>query len=125
MLNFGVDYETIDGTAIRDYIHVTDIANAHVLALKYLLNGCKTEAFNLGTGYGCSVKQVIQAVEEVASKKIPIIEKPRRPGDPAMLIADAKKAKKYLNWEPNMTSIDNITGTVWNWATTQQMLSKS
>ncbi len=97
---FGDDYETTDGTCIRDYINVEDLAQAHIKALEYLNNGGKTDYFNLGTGNGNSVKEVFKSCEEVLERKIPLEICPRRAGDPAKLIADNKKAKEILNWQP-------------------------
>ena len=97
---FGDDYETPDGTCVRDYINVEDLAQAHIKALEYLNNGGKTDYFNLGTGMGDSVKEVFKACEETLERKIPVEICPRRAGDPAKLIADNKKAKEILNWQP-------------------------
>ncbi len=97
---FGDDYETKDGTCVRDYINIEDLANAHILALKYLLNGGKTDVFNLGTNEGNSVKEVFSSCEQVTGKTIPVQVENRRDGDPAILIADNKKAKSVLNWTP-------------------------
>jgi len=108
---YGVDYETPDGTCIRDYIHIVDLAQAHILAL-----GVRQSAFyNLGTGGGTSVRQVIAACEKVTGKPIPVIEKPRRPGDPPRLIAASEKIKRELGWAPKFESIETIVQSAWTW----------
>jgi UDP-glucose-4-epimerase GalE len=112
---YGVDYTTRDGTAIRDYIHVTDLAEAHVLALRFLQSGGAATAFNLGVGCGYSVREVISKVEQVSRRKVPIRESARRPGDPPALIADASKANHLLKWRPACSSLDRIVETAWNW----------
>lgn len=107
---FGTDYPTNDGTCIRDYIHVTDLAEAHVLAMDWMSKNtsAKFEAFNLGTGNGVSVRQIIAAVEKVTGKKVPAKLGPRRAGDPPVLVATAEKAKALMGWEPERSGIDNI-----------------
>jgi UDP-glucose-4-epimerase GalE len=112
---FGDDYETPDGTCIRDYIHVGDLAEAHVRALDYLANGGATRAFNLGTGSGVSVREILDAVERVTGTAVPHVVGPRRPGDPAVLVADASRARRELGWEPRMSDIDTIIATAWAW----------
>lgn len=113
---FGDDYDTPDGTAIRDYIHVTDLADAHVLALHRLLDGkAATEAYNLGTGSGNSVREVLDAVARVAGRPVPHETAPRRAGDAARLVASSDLAQSTLDWRPNLTSIDTIVQTAWNW----------
>ena len=112
---FGTDYETRDGTAIRDYIHVTDLADAHVKAIQYLERGGETTAINLGTGEGHTVKEVIEAVERVTGRKVPRREVGRRAGDPPSLVADASRAGAVLSWRPRMSDLDSIVGTAWNW----------
>ncbi len=108
---YGTDYETPDGTCIRDYIHILDLAAAHMLAL-----GVKESAFfNLGTGGGTSVREVIAACERVTGKPIKVVEKPRRAGDPARLIAGSDKIKRELGWTPNFQSIDRIVESAWAW----------
>lgn len=102
---FGDDYDTSDGTCIRDYVHVSDIAAAHVLALNALLDGSNTNAYNLGNEFGVSVKQVIKTVEAVTGKNVPVIINPRRVGDPAVLIGDASKIINDLGWSPSYKSI--------------------
>ena len=114
---FGRDYDTPDGTAVRDYIHVSDLASAHVRALERLTQGHPSTAFNLGTGRGYSVREVIAAVERAGQRKIPIQEAPRRAGDPPMLVADPTRATRELHWTPRHSSLDNIVETAWNWYT--------
>ncbi len=111
---FGTDYPTRDGTCVRDYVNVEDLADAHVLALEYLLKGGRTDFFNLGTGGGNTVKEVFDACKKVTGMEIPVKVEGRRPGDPASLIADNTKAKKVLGWEPRRTLEDSIrTAYVW------------
>ena len=112
---FGTDYPTPDGTCIRDYIHVTDLATAHVKALQHLLGGGQSGAFNLGTNKGSSVLEVVHALEEASGKKIPTTLSPRRAGDPAMLVANANKAMQTFNWQPTHSSLDEIARTAWAW----------
>lgn len=104
---FGDDYPTKDGTCVRDYIHVTDLADAHILALKYLMNGGKSDVFNLGNGVGFTVKEIIEATREVTGKEIPEVIAPRRSGDPSTLIASSEKAKTVLGWKPELYDIKN------------------
>ena len=108
---YGTDYPTPDGTCIRDYIHIIDLAQAHILALKPGTQGF----YNLGNGDGYSVRQVIQTCEQVSGKKIPAIEKPRRPGDPPRLVASATRAIKELGWEPKFPRLEQIVATAWAW----------
>lgn len=112
---FGLDYETTDGTAVRDYIHVSDLARAHVLALEHLLAGKDSVTLNLGTGKGCSVNEVVASVEKITGKTVPREDAPRRAGDPAILVADASLAKEILGWEAEYKDIDYIVKTAWNW----------
>ncbi|MCP4130478.1 MAG: UDP-glucose 4-epimerase GalE [bacterium] len=112
---FGTDYNTPDGTGVRDYIHVTDLANAHILALEYLLNGGSSQVFNLGNGNGYSVKEVIDAARAITGKKITTVETDRREGDPGVLIAGAARAKELLGWKPEYGDIETIIETAWNW----------
>ncbi len=112
---FGTDYDTPDGTCIRDYIHVDDLADAHLRALDYLLKGGDTNWFNLGTGKGLSVKQIIDAAEKVTGLKAPVTYGPRREGDPARLIADARKAADVLGWIPKHQDAHFIVETAWKW----------
>lgn len=112
---FGTDYPTEDGTCIRDYIHVTDLATAHVLGLEYLLKGGDSEVFNLGNGSGFSVKQVIEAGRQVTGREIKAIELERRPGDPPALIGSSEKARTVLGWQPQYPGINEIIRHAWNW----------
>lgn len=112
---YGTDYETKDGTAIRDYIHVSDLADAHVGALDYLIGNDENISCNLGTGAGYSVKEVVEAVEKVSNKKIVTKNCPRRLGDPAVLIADTNFASKKLNWRPQYNELESIIKTAWDW----------
>lgn len=114
---FGDDYDTPDGTCIRDYVHVKDLADAHVGALAYLERGGRSDALNLGTGTGLSVREVIRACEARAGTSIPVAVKPRRPGDAAVLTANADKASAVLGWKPRNSSLENIIGTAWDWLT--------
>lgn len=114
MTIFGTDYETSDGTCIRDYIHVTDLANAHVLSLKKL-GEPGFECFNLGTGQGSSVKEVLSRVSEITGKEINITNGPRRPGDPPVLVASGEKARKMLGWQPVHSDLSNIISTAHSW----------
>jgi UDP-glucose-4-epimerase len=112
---FGTDYDTPDGTCIRDYIHVTDLADAHVLALEALKAGGPGGVYNLGNGNGFSVRQVIEAAERVVGAKIPVKEGDRRAGDPAVLVASSEKARRELGWKPRFTDLDEIVRTAWQW----------
>lgn len=114
---YGTDYDTADGTAVRDYIHVADLADAHVSALQYLQSGGASAALNLGTGVGHSVKQIISAVEHVGGRKVPVKYLDRRPGDPAMLVADARQAGVVLGWRPRYSDLECILKTAWAWHT--------
>src|SRR3989440_398355 len=108
---FGTDYETPDGTCIRDYIHIIDLARAHILAL----NSDKSDFYNLGTGGGASVREVIDSCRKITGRKIDIVEKPRRPGDPPRLIASSEKIKRELGWKPQFQSLDAIIESAWKW----------
>lgn len=112
---FGTDYPTPDGTCIRDYIHVCDLADAHILGLEYLLNGGDSNIFNLGNGSGFSVKEAIDAAREITGKEIKAIECDRRPGDPPMLVGSSEKARKILGWQPQYGDIKDIITHAWNW----------
>ena len=114
---FGDDYPTPDGTCIRDYIHVSDLADAHVRALAQLENRVGVDAFNLGTGRGASVREVLTAVELVAGKPVPYSLGPRRQGDPAELVSDPSKAMRELAWKPARSDLASIVGTAWAWHT--------
>ena len=115
---FGTDYDTPDGTCIRDYIHVTDLAQAHILAVEYLINGGESDIFNLGNGVGFSVKEVIETAKKVTGKEIKVVEEDRRAGDPAVLIASSEKAKKVLGWNPQYNELSTIIETAWKWHST-------
>jgi UDP-glucose-4-epimerase len=112
---FGRDYDTPDGTCIRDYIHILDLAEAHWLALQYLQSAGETNAFNLGNGNGYSVESVIQAARQVTGETIPVLEGRRRLGDPARLVANANKIKQELGWQPVYADLDAIVGHAWQW----------
>ena len=112
---FGDDYPTKDGTCIRDYIHVTDLAQVHILALDYLLNGGDNNVFNLGNGVGFTVKEVIDVARAVTGHPIPAQVSPRRAGDPAQLIASSEKAIKVLGWKPQYNDLNTIIATAWKW----------
>ncbi|MGE3934560.1 MAG: NAD-dependent epimerase/dehydratase family protein, partial [Rhodospirillaceae bacterium] len=112
---FGTDYPTPDGTCIRDYIHVSDLADAHVAALRYLADGGDSLPISLGVGRGFSVREILDSVERVTGRKVPATYGPRRPGDPAMLIADPSRARTLLDFRPRFTEIDQIVETAWAW----------
>jgi len=115
---FGDDYPTPDGTCIRDYIHVSDLADAHLLALEALEGAAARSArlvFNLGNGRGFSVREVIESARRVTGHPIPAVVHPRRPGDPAVLVASSEKAMRELGWKPKYTQLDEIVRTAWVW----------
>lgn len=112
---FGSDYDTRDGTCVRDYIHVCDLAQAHVKALRYLMDGGENDVFNLGNGVGFTVKEVIKAAEDVVGHSIPTSLSERREGDPAVLVASSDKAKNILGWEPHYEDLYTILETAWKW----------
>ncbi|MCM1165305.1 MAG: UDP-glucose 4-epimerase GalE [Lachnospiraceae bacterium] len=112
---YGTDYDTPDGTCIRDYIHVTDLAQAHILAVKYLMNGGESDIFNLGNGVGYSVREVVETARNVTGHPIPEAASPRRAGDPARLVASSEKAKKILGWNPEHASLEEIIASAWKW----------
>ena len=112
---FGDDYPTPDGTCLRDYIHVIDLANAHILALNYLRGGGESNIFNLGNGQGFSVKEMIVAAEKVTGQKIKTEMGKRRAGDPAQLIASSEKARKILKWNPQFADVEKVIATAWTW----------
>ncbi|NLI10650.1 MAG: UDP-glucose 4-epimerase GalE [Elusimicrobia bacterium] len=112
---FGTDYPTKDGTCVRDYIHVNDLAQAHCLALNYLLDGGESDSFNLGNGNGFSVKEIISVVEKVSGRKIKVIEGARREGDPAVLIGSSDKIKSKLDWHPKFDDINTIINTAYKY----------
>jgi UDP-glucose 4-epimerase len=113
---FGDDYPTPDGTCIRDYIHVSDLASAHIVAIEYLLRGGKSDVFNVGTGAGQSVKEVLAAVEKVTGKKVPHTIGPRREGDPPSLVADSRKLQNALGWRPERADLERIVSDAWAFA---------
>jgi len=112
---YGTDYDTPDGTCIRDYIHVLDLAEAHILALQYLFDGGKSDFFNLGNGKGFSVLEIIRVAEEVTGKKASVVYGNRRPGDPSVLVASSEKITKILGWQPRYAGIKTIIDTAWKW----------
>ena len=112
---FGTDYPTPDGTCIRDYIHVTDLADAHILGLEYLLNGGDTSVFNLGNGQGFSVKEAIDTARSVTGREIKVVMSDRRPGDPPILVGSSDKARNILGWEPKYPALKEILIHAWNW----------
>ena len=112
---FGDDYPTPDGTAIRDYVHVSDLADAHILALGHLTNGGASDVFNLGNGNGYSVNEVIEAARSVTGREIVAKVAPRRAGDPSKLVADAAKAREKLGWQPQSPSLEAIIESAWAW----------
>jgi UDP-glucose-4-epimerase GalE len=122
---YGTDYATTDGTAVRDYIHVTDLADAHVLALRYLINGGESVALNLGTGNGYSVRQVIAAVgKQSGGRAVPFRDTPRRAGDPATLVANPEKAREVLGWQPKFSDLETIVQTAWKWHVKRSQTSR-
>ncbi len=112
---YGTDYPTADGTAVRDYIHVTDLARAHLMALEYLVRGGASAAVNLGTGLGHSVREVVAAVGKLSNGRVPVKEGPRRPGDPPALVAAVGKAEELLGWKPEYPDLDSIVEAAWKW----------
>ena len=115
IMMFGDDYNTKDGTCVRDYIHVTDLARAHLLALKRLMNGGESTAYNLGNGTGFTVKEVVEVAKKVTGHPIPAEVAPRRAGDPATLIASSDRAVNELGWKPEFNSLETIISTAWKW----------
>ena len=115
---FGEDYDTEDGTCIRDYIHVTDLAQAHILAVKYLLEGNESNTFNLGNGVGFSVKEVIETAKKATALPIAAKVAERRAGDPARLVASSEKARKVLGWNPEHADLEEIISSAWKWHST-------
>ncbi len=112
---FGTDYETKDGTCVRDYIHVTDLSEAHILALERLMQGGESRIYNLGNGRGFSVREVIETARKITGREIKAVESERRPGDPAVLIASSEKAKSELGWSPEYNDLEKIIETAWKW----------
>jgi UDP-glucose 4-epimerase len=117
---FGTDYPTPDGTAIRDYIHVTDLASAHLCALQYLDRDGESLALNLGTGDGASVLEVVAMVQSVGGQTVPTITAPRRAGDPPILVASPERARRLLQWEPANSKLETIVEAAWRWHTRAQ-----
>jgi UDP-glucose 4-epimerase len=113
---FGTDYNTPDGTCVRDYIHVNDLAQAHILAVEYLLSGGASDQFNVGTGAGHTVMEIIRAVEEVTGRKVPYVTGPRREGDPPALVAASDKLRTRLGWTPRYSDLRTIVQHAWNFA---------
>ena len=116
---FGDDYPTPDGTCIRDYIHVSDLADAHVLAVEYLLHGGSSHVFNVGSGSGHSVKEVLDSVERITGKKVPHVVGPRREGDPPSLVADSQRLQQTLSWKPTRADLDRIVADAWEFSQKQ------
>jgi UDP-glucose 4-epimerase len=114
---FGRDYDTPDGTCIRDYIHIQDLCSAHWLALQSLLGGADSQSYNLGNGNGFSVQEVIDTAEQVTGRKIPVVNGPRRDGDPARLVADSRLAREKLGWQPQYADLATIIEHAWKWET--------
>lgn len=112
---FGTDYPTTDGSCIRDYVHVLDIAKAHILALKYLKKNTGNEAYNLGSNKGYSVLQVIETARKVTGTRIPVVIHPQRQGDPAILVANSELARTTLNWQPEFADLERIIKSAWQW----------
>ncbi|MEL6814527.1 MAG: UDP-glucose 4-epimerase GalE [Cyanobacteria bacterium J06598_3] len=112
---FGTDYKTPDGTCVRDYIHVSDLADAHILGLEFLLQGNDSDVFNLGNGNGFSVREVIDAARRVTQQEIPLIESDRRPGDPPVLVGSSQKARQVLGWQPQYAELETILKHAWQW----------
>jgi UDP-glucose 4-epimerase len=112
---FGTDYPTADGTGVRDYIHVSDLVEAHALALDYLRDGGKASVMNCGYGHGASVRDVIASVERVTGRPLPVKESPRRAGDPPWLVADARKIHEVLGWQPRNDDLDTIVRSAYAW----------
>ena len=112
---FGTDYPTPDGTGVRDYIHVEDLASAHLAALAWLRGGGDSITLNIGYGHGYSVREVLASVERVTGRKLKVRESPRRPGDPPSLIASADRIRSQLNWQPRLDDLDTIVRSAWNW----------
>jgi UDP-glucose 4-epimerase len=112
---FGRDYDTPDGTCIRDYIHIEDLCQAHALALQHLMQGGASQAFNLGNGAGFSVQQVIDTARDVTGRDIRVVDGPRRAGDPSVLVADSRRARQHLGWTPAYPDLRTIVAHAWAW----------
>ena len=117
---FGRDYDTPDGTCIRDYVHILDLCQAHLLALEQLRSGTESRAFNLGNGLGFSVQQVIDTAKRITGREITVVDGPRRPGDPARLVGDSRRAREMLGWKPQFAELDTIVQHAWNWELRRQ-----
>lgn len=117
---FGTDYDTPDGTCIRDYIHVSDLAHAHIKALEYMLAGGENISLNLGNGLGFSVREVVAMIEQVAGRSLPVRSVARRPGDPAVLVGSSNRARQVLDWQPAQSSLEFIVASAWRWHTRLQ-----
>jgi UDP-glucose 4-epimerase len=115
VLVFGTDYVTPDGTAVRDYIHISDLSSAHLLALDHLRAGKRSEFINLGNGNGYSVKRVVDTAKKVTGREIPVEDAPRRAGDPPQLVGDSRKAREVLGWNPQFFELEKIIESAWNW----------
>ncbi|MEL6166578.1 MAG: UDP-glucose 4-epimerase GalE, partial [Cyanobacteria bacterium J06628_3] len=122
---FGTDFQTPDGSAIRDYIHVEDLASAHLDALRYLEKGNQSEIFNCGYGKGYSVREVVERVKVISETDFPVIETERRPGDPACVITDSDKIRRLLNWQPKYNQLDTIIATTLAWEMQKQVTSNN
>jgi UDP-glucose 4-epimerase len=120
---FGTDYDTPDGTCLRDYIHVNDLVSAHLLALKHLMGGGNTQIFNLGNSRGYSVREVVETAAAVTGRTIEVVASDRRPGDPAILIADSTKIRQALGWQPVYEALPQIIQTAWTWARSHPRIS--
>jgi len=116
---FGTDYDTPDGTCVRDYIHVSDLASAHVLGVQYLFDGGDSEVFNLGNGNGFSVRETIDTARAVTGRDFQVVERDRRPGDPPMLVGSSEKARQILGWTPEYADLDTILAHAWQWHQTR------
>lgn len=112
---FGTDYPTPDGTCVRDYVHVDDLARAHRLAFEYLLRGGESQCINLGSGSGFSVRQMVDAVRRITGHAVPVVEQPRRAGDPAVLVASIEKAEAVLGWQPQCSDLERVIASAWAW----------
>lgn len=120
---FGADYPTADGTCVRDYVHVSDLATAHARAVEWLLDGGPSETFNVGTGRGHTVMEVVEACRRVAGRPIEVPVGPRRPGDPAVLVCSNERVRQRLGWEPRFTDLEEIVATAWKWHRRARLLS--
>ena len=122
---FGIDYDTADGTCVRDYIHVCDLATAHVQALEFLSSGGESMALNLGNGHGFSVRDVIATVERISGKIVDFKVAPRRPGDPPVLVGSSERAQQILNWRPRFSELETIISSAWKWYLVSESLRRS